>query len=172
MRVIVKNFYRKQNARECVDYITRYNEKLYDRNGEEMDHAEEKDFVNKTRDYDYHHHIIISPEEKLSTEELKEYTNNYVDAWLLESNRQYTTDYCYSIHDTIKHPHAHVVLSGDPHELKINREEAGQMHELAREYYLEPEKNISLEQGLIKEEEKTKTLELEQEHGLEMGGMV
>lgn len=172
MKVMVKNFYRRECARVCVDYITRYNELLYDRAGNEMDHEAEREFVDKSRDYDYYRHLIISPEEKLSREQMDQATRDYVDFWLQESGR-YGADYVYSIHeqecrDGITRMHAHVVLTSDPAELKVEREEASYMHELAEEFYREPK--LELEKELIREEELIRELEkgMEPEVGLEM----
>jgi len=171
MKVIVKVRYANANCRDRIDYNTRFYRELYDQEGNVMDKEKEKEFVDRSRKFEYHQDIMLSFEEKQTRENMQRFAERYTDEHLQNSGRVYTTDYAYVIHDEGRNHHVHVTLTGEEQELKIkkNTGEAKEMVTDANILYQkmeqEHEHNIEKDIGMEKEFEHSGDISrMESEH--------
>jgi hypothetical protein len=144
--MIVKTDFRDGSAGDLVQYIQRDRSQdavntvdLRNPSGRELGDTEVDRFVNKSRDLDFQRHLIVSPDPtgQYTPDEVSEHTQELMNR---EVGQQATTNYVYAVHRDTEFPHAHVAVTGQESELRMDREEIDRLRERASEIYNEPER--------------------------------
>ena len=144
--MIFKTDFRDSGAGDLVDYIQRDRSRdsvesvpVQNRAGRELSEAEVDQFINKSRDLDFQRHMIVSPDPsgQYTPEEVSANTRELLDR---EFGERPTTNYVYAVHRDTEFPHAHVAVTGQESELRMDREDIDRLRERASEIYNEPER--------------------------------
>ncbi|MUV49753.1 relaxase/mobilization nuclease domain-containing protein [Haloarcula sp. CBA1122] len=142
--MILPTDYQRNGAGNLVDYIRRDRDQdagatvdLRNPAGRELSDPEVNRFVDKSREFGFQRHLIVSPDPtgEYSPEEVNANTRELMNR---EFARQPTTDYVYGVHQNTEFPHAHVAATGEPAELEMDREDIRQMREQAAVVFEEP----------------------------------
>ncbi|GGK83236.1 relaxase/mobilization nuclease domain-containing protein [Haloarcula sebkhae] len=142
--MIVETDYQQSGAGNLVDYIRRDREQdagatvdLRNPAGRELSDPEVDQFVDKSREFGFQRHLIVSPDPtgQYSPEEVQANTREVMNQ---EFARQPTTDYVYAVHQNTDFPHAHVAATGKQAELEMNLEDIREMSERAETAFEEP----------------------------------
>jgi hypothetical protein len=142
--MIVETDYQQNGAGNLVDYIRRKREQdagstvdLRNPAGRELSDPEVDQFVDKSREFGFQRHIIISPDPtgQYSPAEVQTNTREVMNQ---EFARQPTTDYVYAVHQNTDFPHAHVAATGKQAELEMNLEDIQNINDRAEIAFEEP----------------------------------
>ncbi|RLM41396.1 relaxase [Haloarcula sp. Atlit-47R] len=142
--MILPTDYQRNGAGNLVDYIRRDRDQdagatvdLRNPAGRELSDPEVNRFVDKSREFGFQRHLIVSPDPtgEYSPEGVNANTRELMNR---EFARQPTTDYVYGVHQNTEFPHAHVAATGEPAELEMDREDIRQMREQAATVFAEP----------------------------------
>ncbi|KZX49730.1 relaxase/mobilization nuclease domain-containing protein [Haloarcula sp. K1] len=142
--MMLQTDYDKSGAGNLVDYIRRDRDQdagatvdLRNPAGRELSDSEVNRFVDKSREFGFQRHLIVSPDPtgEYSPEEVRDNTRDVMNQ---EFARQPTTDYVYAVHQNTDFPHAHVAATGKQSELEMGREDIRQMREQAATAFEEP----------------------------------
>lgn len=144
--MILKTDFRDSGAESLIDYIQRDRSQdsgtaveLKNPSGHRLSEQEVEQFVDKTREFQFQRHLIISPDPdgSYSPGEVSENTREFM-------NRQFasepTTDYVYAVHRDTEFPHAHIAATGEQAELEMDREEIQRLRDRAATIYNEPQR--------------------------------
>ncbi|WP_262181398.1 relaxase/mobilization nuclease domain-containing protein [Haloarcula laminariae] len=144
--MILKTDFREGSAGNLVDYIQRDRSRdaestvdVQNSAGRELSEAEVNRFVEKSREFQFQRHLIVSPDPQ------GQYTPEEVSANTREvMNRAFgqraTTQYVYAVHRDTEFPHAHVAATGRESELEMDRAEIERLRERAATVYSEAER--------------------------------
>jgi len=142
--MMLKTDYREGGAGNLVDYIQRDREQdagatvdLRNPAGRELSDPEVNRFVDKSREFGFQRHMIVSPDPtgQYSPEEVRANTRDFMNR---EFAQQPTTDYVYGVHRDTEFPHAHIAATGERAELEMDREDIRELREQAATAYEEP----------------------------------
>ena len=142
--MMLKTDYQEGGAGNLVDYIQRDREQdagatvdLRNPAGRELSDPEVDQFVDKSREFGFQRHMIVSPDPtgQYSPEEVNANTREFMHS---EFAQQPTTDYVYGVHRDTEFPHAHIAATGERAELEMDREDIRQLREQAATVYEEP----------------------------------
>jgi len=142
--MILKTDFRDSGASELVDYIQRDRSEdsgaaveLKNPAGRALSEPEVEQFVNKTREFQFQRHLIVSPDPtgSYSPAEVSANTREFMNH---EFASEPTTDYIYAVHRDTEFPHAHIAATGDQAELEMDREEIRRLRSRAAAIYKEP----------------------------------
>jgi hypothetical protein len=124
--MIFKTDFQKSGAGDLVDYIRRDRSQDADRTvavrnaaGRELADAEVTRFVEKSREFGFQRHMILSPEPTAdyTPEEVSTHSRAFMNQEFAEEP---TTDYVYAVHRDTEFPHAHVAATGQQAELEMH----------------------------------------------------
>jgi len=142
--MMLKTDYREGGAGNLVDYIQRDREQdagatvdLRNPAGRELSDPEVNRFVDKSQEFGFQRHMIVSPDPtgQYSPEEVRANTRDFMNS---EFAQQPTTDYVYGVHRDTEFPHAHIAATGERAELEMDREDIRELREQAATAYEEP----------------------------------
>jgi len=142
--MMLKTDYREGGAGNLVDYIQRDREQdggatvdLRNSAGRELSDPEVNRFVDKSQEFGFQRHMIVSPDPtgQYSPEEVRANTREFMNS---EFAQQPTTDYVYGVHRDTEFPHAHIAATGERAELEMDREDIRELREQAATAYEEP----------------------------------
>lgn len=142
--MILPTDYQRNGAGNLVDYIRRDRDQdagatvdLRNPAGRELSDPEVNRFVDKSQEFGFQRHMIVSPDPtgQYSPEEVNANTRELINR---EFARQPTTDYVYGVHQNTEFPHAHIAATGEPAELELDRNEIQQLRERAATAFEEP----------------------------------
>jgi hypothetical protein len=142
--MMLKTDYQEGGAGNLVDYIQRDREQdagatvdLRNPAGRELSDSEVNRFVDKSREFGFQRHLIVSPDPtgQYSPEEVRANTRDFMNS---EFTQQPTTDCVYGVHRDTEFPHAHIAATGERAELEMGREDIRQMREQAATAFEEP----------------------------------
>ncbi|WP_146418335.1 relaxase/mobilization nuclease domain-containing protein [Haloarcula hispanica] len=142
--MILPTDYQRNGAGNLVDYIRRDREQdagktvdLRNPAGRELSDPEVNRFVDKSQEFGFQRHLIVSPDPtgQYSPQEVQTNTRELMNR---EFAQQPTTDYVYGVHQNTEFPHAHVAATGEPAELELDREDIQQLREQAATVFEEP----------------------------------
>lgn len=151
--MMVKTDFRSNGAGNLVDYIQRDRSRdavqsvdVRNPTGRQLSDAEVDRFVEKSREFQFQRHLIVSPDPD------GQYTPAEVSANTREvMNREFgqrpTTDYVYAVHRDTEFPHAHVAATGRKSELEMDRTEINRLRKRASTVYNEPERTKAATQS-------------------------
>lgn len=144
--MMLKTDFRESGAGDLVDYIQRDRSQdavetvdVRNQTGRQLSEAEVDRFVEKSREFQFQRHMIVSPDPQ------GQYTPAEVSANTREvMNREFgqrpTTEYVYAVHRDTEFPHAHVAVTGRESELEMDRAEIERLRERASTVYNEPDR--------------------------------
>lgn len=149
-KVIVKNNFIKNNIQRVSNHI-KYIEyrqqgekaELIDRDKDQVHRYSYQDNINKNIPQ-VHHKIVISPEDRLSRDQLKELSREIM--LKLENHKNQDIMWIAAIHDNEKHtkyPHLHIIASGKDSVLRLERKDLDFMRKETSRY-------VSLETSIDK----------------------
>lgn len=167
-KVVVKNKFIKNNSKQLANHI-KYIEhrqqgekaELFDKENDNVHRYSYDDKVNPHL-YPIHHKIMISPEDRLTPDQLKELAREVM--LKLENYKQQEIVWIAAIHDKEEHtkyPHLHIVASGKDSVLKIKKKELSFIRKEASRYVT---REIGLERAInekVKAEFKKETAVLD-----------
>ncbi|MFU1782960.1 relaxase/mobilization nuclease domain-containing protein [Haloarcula japonica] len=142
--MMLKTDYQEGGAGNLIDYIRRDREQdagstvdLRNPAGRELSGSEVDRFVDKSREFGFQRHMIVSPDPtgQYSPQEVRANTREFMNS---EFAQQPTTDYVYGVHRDTEFPHAHIAATGERAELEMDREDIRQLREQAATAYEEP----------------------------------
>ncbi|GCF15990.1 hypothetical protein Harman_39250 [Haloarcula mannanilytica] len=142
--MILQTDYQWNGAGNLVDYMRRDRAQdagatvdLRNPAGRDLSDSEVDRFVNKSQEFGFQRHMIVSPDPTghYSPEEVDTNTREIMNR---EFARQPTTDYVYTVHQNTEFPHAHIAATAEPAELELNRDEIQQLRERAATTFEEP----------------------------------
>lgn len=142
--MILPTDYQRNGVGNLVDYIRRDRDQdagetvdLRNPAGRELSDPEVNRFVDKSQEFGFQRHMIVSPDPtgQYSPEEVSANTRELISR---EFARQPTTDYVYGVHQNTEFPHAHVAATGEPAELELDRNEIQQLRQQAATVFEEP----------------------------------
>ncbi|MFY4815298.1 relaxase/mobilization nuclease domain-containing protein [Haloarcula sp. AONF1] len=142
--MMLQTDYDKSGAGNLVNYIRRDRDQdagatvdLRNPAGRELSDSEVNRFVDKSREFGFQRHLIVSPDPtgEYSPEEVRDNTRDVMNQ---EFARQPTTDYVYAVHQNTDFPHAHIAATGKQSELEMGQEDIRQMREQAATAFEEP----------------------------------
>lgn len=144
--MILKTDFRESGAGNLVDYIQRDRSEdavetvdIQNQSGRQLSDGEVERFVEKSQEFQFQRHMIVSPDPK------GQYTPAEVSANTRETmNHEFgqrpTTEYVYAVHRDTEFPHAHVAVTGRQSELEMDRAEINRLRERASTVYREPDR--------------------------------
>ncbi|WP_236044573.1 relaxase/mobilization nuclease domain-containing protein [Haloarcula salinisoli] len=144
--MMLKTDFRTSGAGNLVDYIQRDRSQdavqtvdVRNPTGRQLSDAEVDQFVEKSQQFQFQRHMIISPDPdgQYSPAEVSANTQEVMNR---EFGNQPTTDYVYAVHRDTAFPHAHVAATGRESELEMDRTEINHLRERASSIYNEPER--------------------------------
>jgi len=142
--MIVETDYQQSGAGNLVDYIRRDREQdagatvdLRNPAGRELSDPEVNRFVDKSQEFGFQRHLIVSPDPtgQYSPQEVQANTRDVMNQ---EFARQPTTDYVYAVHQDTDFPHAHIAATGKQAELEMDLEDIQKISERAETAFDEP----------------------------------
>lgn len=174
--MILKTDFQRGGAGDLVRYIQRNREAdqersvaLRDRTGRELSDERLSRFVDKSREFGFQRHMILSPnpEAAFSVADVDERTREFMRQ---EFGHQPTTDFVYGVHGDVSNTHAHVAATGREQALSMDREEITRLRSRARKIFREPERMAQRESVRSPEElaEASKDTAREQYHEREL----
>ncbi|EMA10225.1 relaxase/mobilization nuclease domain-containing protein [Haloarcula marismortui] len=142
--MIVETDYQQSGAGNLVDYIRRDRDQdagatvdLRNPAGRELSNPEVDRFVDKSQEFGFQRHLIVSPDPtgQYSPQEVQTNTRDVMNQ---EFARQPTTDYVYAVHRDTDFPHAHIAATGKQAELEMDLEDIQKLSERAETAFEEP----------------------------------
>ena len=144
--MILKTDFRDSGAGDLVDYIQRDRSQdavetvdVRNQTGRQLSEVEVDRFVEKSQEFQFQRHIIVSPdpEGRYTPQEVSANTREVMNR---EFGQQPTTEYVYVVHRDTEFPHAHVALAGRESELEMDRAEIERLRERSATVYSEAER--------------------------------
>src|SRR6056297_3165869 len=144
--MIFKTDFQKNDAGGLVDYIRRDRSQdavrtvaVRNAAGRELDETEVTRFVEKSREFGFQRHMILSPEPTAdyTPEEVSEHSRTFMNQEFAEEP---TTDYVYAVHRDTPFPHAHVAATGQQAELEVHSADLDRLRNQAAAEFSESER--------------------------------
>jgi len=144
--MIFKTDFQKNGAGGLVEYIRRDRSQdavrtvaVRNAAGRELDEAEVTRFVEKSREFGFQRHMILSPEPTAdyTPEEVSTHSRAFMNQEFAEEP---TTDYVYAVHRDTAFPHAHVAATGEQAELEMHSADLDRLRNQAAAEFSESER--------------------------------
>jgi len=144
--MIFKTDFQQSGAGNLVDYIRRDRSQdavrtvaVRNAAGRELDEAEVTRFVEKSREFGFQRHMILSPEPTAdyTPQEVSEHSRTFMNREFAEEP---TTDYVYAVHRDTAFPHAHVAATGQQAELEMHSPDLDRLRNQAAAEFSESER--------------------------------
>ncbi|WP_135305977.1 relaxase/mobilization nuclease domain-containing protein [Haloarcula amylovorans] len=143
--MILKTDFQRSGAGKLLKYIRRDRDAdrekvpLRNRLGREVDEQRIEQFIEKSEQFGFQRHFIVSPDPdaEFTPEEVQSNTREFMKSAF---DRQPTTDYVYAVHTDTEIVHSHVAATGSELELRMDADDIKQLRSRASDVFDEPER--------------------------------